>query len=116
MSEALLVSNVLLWIAVLLLGALVLALLRQIGVLHERVAPAGALVSQRGPAVGERAPVLEVEDWRGAPLRIGGPADGTLSRDVIGSSDLVPSADRHVIPVDLSLDYRAKMHKYNIFR
>lgn len=73
MSDALLVSNVLLWIAVLLLGALVLALLRQIGVLHERVAPAGALVSQRGPAVGERAPVLEVEDWRGAPLRIGGP-------------------------------------------
>ena len=69
MSEALVVSNVLLWIAVLVLGALVLALLRQIGVLHERVAPAGALVSQRGPVVGERAPVLEVTDWNGAPLR-----------------------------------------------
>ncbi len=72
MHEALLVSNVLLWIAVVALALLVVALLRQIGVLHERVAPAGALVSRGGPAVGEAAPVLEVSDWNGAPLRIGG--------------------------------------------
>ena len=38
------------------------ALVRQIGVLHERVAPAGALMVARGPAVGEAAPVVTVED------------------------------------------------------
>ena len=38
MIDALIVSNVLLWIAVLVLAGVVLALLRQIGVLHERVA------------------------------------------------------------------------------
>ncbi len=77
MTQALLVSNLLLWLAVVALGLLVLALLRQIGVLHERVAPAGALVSRGGPAVGESAPVLEVSDWNGRPIRIGGSnADG----------------------------------------
>jgi hypothetical protein len=41
--EALIVSNVVLWLLVIALGVVVYALTRQIGVLHERVAPAGAL-------------------------------------------------------------------------
>ena len=73
MVDALIVSNVLLWLAVLVLAGLVLALLRQIGVLHERVAPAGALAVQGGPAPGEPAPVLAVDDWNGQALEIGGP-------------------------------------------
>jgi methylamine dehydrogenase accessory protein MauD len=77
MIEALIVSNILLWIAVLALGAVVFALVRQIGVLHERVAPAGALLGLQGPRVGEAAPVIEVKDWRGEPRRLGGAdADG----------------------------------------
>ncbi len=72
MVDALIVSNVLLWTAVLALAGLVLALLRQIGVLHERISPAGALAVQGGPAPGEPAPVRDVEDWNGAALRIGG--------------------------------------------
>jgi methylamine dehydrogenase accessory protein MauD len=71
-NEALWISNVLLWLALVALAALVLALLRQIGLLHERIAPAGALVGREGPRPGEQAPVLEVEDWSGASLRIGG--------------------------------------------
>lgn len=72
MIDALAVSNLLLWLAVIALSAVVLALLRQVGVLHERIAPAGALMVRGGPAVGDAAPVLEVETWSGAPLRIGG--------------------------------------------
>ncbi|MEN8183027.1 MAG: methylamine dehydrogenase accessory protein MauD [Myxococcota bacterium] len=72
MVEALIVSNVLLWIAVVALAGLVLALLRQVGVLHERVAPAGALLGREGPRPGEVAPILEAEDWSGRSLRIGG--------------------------------------------
>jgi len=59
MNEALLVSNVLLWIAVVVLAAVVVALTRQIGVLHERVFPVGALVMPGGPRVGEAAPAHE---------------------------------------------------------
>lgn len=72
MSDALWVSHLLLWGVVVALVAVVLALLRQIGLLHERIAPAGALVGREGPRPGEEAPVLEVEDWSGGRMRIGG--------------------------------------------
>src|SRR5437879_8510471 len=74
---ALAVSNVVLWILVLVLSAVVLALVRQLGVLHERIAPAGALMLNRGPAVGEPAPVLEVADLEGHAHQVGAArADG----------------------------------------
>ena len=73
MTEALLVSNALLWLVVLVLAAVVAALVRQIGILHERVAPAGALVGREGPRVGEAAPRLTVDGWNGVPVALGGP-------------------------------------------
>jgi len=73
MSDALLVSHVLLWALVVVLAVVVAALARQIGVLHERVSPAGALVGREGPRPGEAAPVVEVEDWSGSRLRLGAP-------------------------------------------
>jgi methylamine dehydrogenase accessory protein MauD len=75
--QALVVSNIVLWLMVVALAALVLALMRQIGVLNERVAPAGALVGSHGPAVGEPGPVVDVETWDGRALRIGGEAEDT---------------------------------------
>jgi methylamine dehydrogenase accessory protein MauD len=72
MSEALWISHVLLWGLVIVLAGVVVALTRQIGVLHERVAPAGALVGGEAPRVGEVAPVLEVTDWTGRGSRVGG--------------------------------------------
>ncbi|MCK6555293.1 methylamine dehydrogenase accessory protein MauD [Candidatus Binatia bacterium] len=72
MTEALIVSNLALWVAVVVLAAVVLALMRQIGVLHERVAPAGALMPAAGLAVGSPAPVLQVPDWSGALQTVGG--------------------------------------------
>jgi methylamine dehydrogenase accessory protein MauD len=68
---ALAISNVVLWVLVLALGAIVLALTRQLGVLHERIAPAGALMLNRGLTVGEPAPMLEVAALDGRPVRIG---------------------------------------------
>lgn len=72
MIDALIISNIVLWVAVVALSAVVFALARQIGVLHERVAPAGALAGSRGPQVGEPAPVLIVTDWSGASVTVGG--------------------------------------------
>jgi len=74
---ALLISNVVLWVVVVTLIVVLLALTRQVGVLHERIAPAGALMINRGPAVGEPVDPLEVTDLDGQSLQIGAPsADG----------------------------------------
>lgn len=75
--DALVVSNVLLWLVVAGLSAVVVALARQLGILYERVAPAGALSIGRGPAVGDRAPVVHAPLLDGGTMEIGGPsADG----------------------------------------
>jgi methylamine dehydrogenase accessory protein MauD len=68
---ALAISNLVLWALVLLLAAVVLALVRQVGVLHERIAPAGALMLKRGLVVGEPAPLVEVADLAGAAHQLG---------------------------------------------
>ena len=74
---ALAISNVVLWLVVICLVLVLLALTRQLGVLHERIAPAGALMINRGPAIGEVVPALEVVDLAGRALRIGAArADG----------------------------------------
>lgn len=79
MLQALIISNIVLWIAVLALAAVVAALVRQIGVLHERVAPAGALVSRDTPRIGDPAPHFELTDWNGAGVGIGAPHPDGLS-------------------------------------
>jgi methylamine dehydrogenase accessory protein MauD len=72
MLDALLISTIVLWLVVLTLATVVVALVRQIGVLHERVAPAGALTARHGPRVGVAAPRFELTDWSAKPCSIGG--------------------------------------------
>ncbi|PCE25942.1 methylamine dehydrogenase accessory protein MauD [Paraburkholderia acidicola] len=72
MLNALLISNLVLWVATAALVALCLALARQIGVLYERLMPVGALVIDKGPAVGSLAPMFELFDLRERPVKIGG--------------------------------------------
>jgi methylamine dehydrogenase accessory protein MauD len=67
----LIASQVMLWIAVVSLGIVVVALARQIGVLHERIAPVGALKIDSGPAVGEKAPALALATLGGGFVQIG---------------------------------------------
>ncbi len=68
----LLVSHIFLWILLLVLLAVVLALVRQVGILYERVAPAGAQKAPVELKAGEEVPVLEMQTLDGAPLRLGG--------------------------------------------
>ena len=75
MPDVLWVSNALLWCLVIALSGVVLALARQVGVLHERIAPAGALMLQGGLEVGERAPELVLPTLSGDSVRIGGAED-----------------------------------------
>jgi methylamine dehydrogenase accessory protein MauD len=66
------ITLALLWVVVILLSVAVLALARQVGVLHERVAPAGALIQGAGPGVGEQSPRLEVHAIAGNAIMVGG--------------------------------------------
>jgi methylamine dehydrogenase accessory protein MauD len=59
---ALVVSNAVLWAVVIVLCVALLAVIRQLGVLHERLAPVGALMLAKGLKVGEPAPAITVED------------------------------------------------------
>ena len=72
MTEALLVSNIVLWVLVVVLALIVLALARQVGILHERVAPAGALMPISGPKVGELTEPMTLNNLRGDDVIIGG--------------------------------------------
>ena len=98
MDNALLISHLVLWVVVLAMGVAIVALVRQIGVLHERVAPAGALMMGQGPKVGELAPVLDVEDFSGKQLRIGGEADDGRSTLVFFLSPTCPVC-KSLLPV-----------------
>lgn len=72
MIDALIISNVVLWLLVIGLALTVLALTRQIGLLHERISPVGALSTHAKVNVGDPAPELAVIDMHGRPLQIGG--------------------------------------------
>jgi len=72
MSPALLTAALVLsWVAIAALAFCVFALARQVGVLHERVAPVGALSMSKGPAVGERVPRLAATSIDGREVVIG---------------------------------------------
>jgi methylamine dehydrogenase accessory protein MauD len=75
MLEAIVISQVVLWILMIGMAAVQLAVLRQIGVLHERIAPLGALTIDKGPKEGESAPIFDLVDLRGRGVRIGGASE-----------------------------------------
>jgi methylamine dehydrogenase accessory protein MauD len=72
MQTALTISAALSWAALLTLGAICLALVRQVGILYERMMPAGALMIDKGPAVGTVAPTFELVDIAQRPVKVGG--------------------------------------------
>ena len=69
--DALVISNLLLWLVVVIMAVVIFALTRQIGVLYERVAPAGALMVNKQLRVGMAAPDLDVVDLNGQTHALG---------------------------------------------
>ena len=75
--ELLIISNIVLWIVVVAMACIIYALVRQIGILYERVAPAGALALNRKLATGMDAPVVAVTTLQQHAVNVGGrPDDG----------------------------------------
>lgn len=93
MSGLVLTSFALLWITVIALALAVLALSRQVGVLLERVAPSGALMTGKGLDPGETAPELSLTAIDGTSLRVGGERDDHRSTLVFFLSPTCPICD-----------------------
>ena len=74
MTESQLVSHYVLWALVVVLSGVVAILTRQVGILHERIAPAGALALSSGPEVGETSPQVDVQALDGRTHQIGLPS------------------------------------------
>lgn len=73
-----LISQTLVWLVIVFLALAVLALARQVGVLHERLAPVGALAMGRGPQPGEAAPKVAARTLDDAVLNVGEALPGRL--------------------------------------
>jgi methylamine dehydrogenase accessory protein MauD len=71
--DILTVAVVILSLVVIALLLVVLALARQVGILFERVAPMGALMTDAGPKIGELSPLFDLTTLDDKPLTIGGP-------------------------------------------
>ena len=75
MIQAMWASQGVLWLVVAVLVLAVLALGRQVGVLYERIAPIGALITDSGPRIGDVSPSFELMDLMNMPLSIGGKSE-----------------------------------------
>lgn len=74
MSDWWTVAFVAQWVLLIVLCVVVVALARQVGTLHLRLGPRGALeIDSEGPALGEPLPPVEARAAEGAPIVIGGP-------------------------------------------
>ena len=113
MSGWWLVSYVVLWALVAVLALVVLALARQIGTLHLRLGPRGALeLDEEGPPLDEAPDPVDARDLDGRPVPIGGPGDPQLllfvspgcpvCREVLPSLPVAARASgmRHVVISD----------------
>ncbi len=117
METFLIVSNILLWIVIVAVSVALYLSIRQIGILHERIAPAGALMNDKGPTVGTLAPEFTFIDLMGKKVQIGGknpqgrntllfflspdcpvckkmiPVIQSLARSEMGSTDIILMSD-----------------------
>ena len=102
MIEALIISHLVLWLVVVVLALLVFALTRQVGILHERVAPAGALQPTHGPKTGELTTAMTVRSLDGDQVTLGGKDPAGLASLVLFIAPTCPLC-KSLVPTARSL-------------
>ncbi len=95
-------SQTVLWVIVVILCFVVFALMRQIGVLHERVFPAGALMTRHGPQAGDPAPIDRLVAFDDSPITLG---DGLRSTLLLFVSPTCPVC-KSLLPIVQSVGRR----------
>jgi methylamine dehydrogenase accessory protein MauD len=115
-------SQIALWAAILVLAVVCIALARQIGVLHQRIAPAGALALKQPLRLGEAAPEMTLAALDGSGVRIGGVRSGRsqlllfISPDCVVCEALLPAvrsaqgAERAWLDIVLASDGEPAQH------
>ena len=94
--DGLVVAFGLLWVLVIALAIAVFALARQVGILFERIAPMGALMTDSGPNVGEAISRFDLTALDGRPVTVG--ASGPRSQLVFFLSPSCPVCKK-LLPV-----------------
>jgi methylamine dehydrogenase accessory protein MauD len=85
------------WIVTGVLVVAVLALARQIGLIHRRLPPVKAKAIQQGPMVGQTVPAVEAADLSGKSVSLSGHKDNLLvfvTPSCSVCSEMVPVVDR----------------------
>lgn len=90
------------WIVIAAMAVLILGLFRQVGTLHERMGPVGALTLPGGAAVGEAAPVFELPSLNGGMVKVGGAGEGGQSTLIFFISPTCPIC-KSLLPVLLRI-------------
>jgi len=115
-------SQIALWAAILVLAVVCIALARQVGVLHQRIAPAGALALKQPLKLGEAAPEMTLAALDGSGVRIGGVRGGRsqlllfISPDCVVCEALLPAvrsaqgAERAWLDIVLASDGEPGQH------
>jgi methylamine dehydrogenase accessory protein MauD len=78
------------WLAIFGMAILIVGLIRQVGMLHERLGPVGALTLTGGSKVGEEARVFILPSLNGGTVVIGGKAEEGLSTIIFFLSPTCP--------------------------
>ena len=102
MVEALAISQILLWILVLGSLALNLVLMRQVGVLFERVAPAGALATNAVLEKGSQVPYTEYPSLDHGAISLGGASETDRDTLVLFVAPDCPVC-KSIVPAALSM-------------
>jgi len=85
-----------LWLVVMTMALMMWVMLRQIGVLYERIAPVGALMDDAGPQIGEASTVFPLQSLTGGMVRVG--ASGSKATLVFFLSPTCPVC-KQLLPV-----------------
>lgn len=104
MTQALLVAHAFLWIGFIALLVIVFALTRQVGILFERIAPAGALGVGSRLGAGDPAPDIALTALSGNPVDLGEPSEGRVTLVLFVAPDC--PICKHLLPVTKSLARR----------
>jgi methylamine dehydrogenase accessory protein MauD len=90
------------------LAVLLFGLARQVGILHERIAPMGAMASDQGPVVGEPSPRLAVTTLIGDRLLLGGPSAAERSRLLLFVAPTCPVCKK-LLPIARSFAHAERL-------
>lgn len=102
MTMVFLAAFALQWLVIAAMALVMVGLFRQIGLLHERLGPVGALTLSGGAGVGEQAPAFELPSLTGDALTIGGTAQDGRSTLLFFLSPTCPVC-KSMLPVLLSI-------------